>query len=83
MDKITVKQKELIDAEFMAIPFVADIFMEEVQIGCFSEIKRKSFPKTLELAKKFKLYVIGISTLKKRRLQSKSRERGTRNFRKD
>jgi len=83
MDKITEKQRRLINAEFLAIPYIADQFIEELGIGCFSEIERKKFWKTLELARQFREYALNISTLKHKRIQSKSRESGKREFRKD
>jgi len=76
MGKITKKQLLKINAEFLSIPYIGDLFIEELGIDCFSDIKREKFIQTLELARQFREYAIGLSVLKRRRLQSKSRERG-------
>ena len=65
-------------AEFIAVPFMADIFMEELGIGCFSEINSCKYHDFVTLARQFREYTIGISVIKNRRLQSKSRESGRR-----
>ena len=74
MEKISKSQLMEIDAEFLAIPYVADLFIEELGVDCFSDITRSKFSKTLSLARQFREYAINISSLKKKRLQSKSRE---------
>jgi hypothetical protein len=83
MDKITKKQKIILDAEFLAVPYLADQFIEELKIDCFSDIEQKKFCKMLKLARQFREYALGISTFKRKRLQSDSRHSGRREFRKD
>jgi len=83
MPTITKRQRTMLDAEFLAAPYLADAFIDELKIGCFSEIKRKNFWKALQLAQQYRDYAISMSTYREKRLQSKSSERGRRERRKD
>lgn len=78
MKTITKNQLMEINAEFLATPYLADQFIEELELVCFSEVPIDKFDEMLQLARQFREYAIGISELKKKRLQSKSRESGRR-----
>lgn len=78
---LSERQLREIHAEFMAIPFVADVFSEEIGMD-IADIPKDQFRQYLKLAKKFRELACEFASVKSSRLQSKSRERGSIRMRK-
>ena len=76
MRRITKEQCIEINAELLAIPYVADQLLDEIGIDDIRDVKTSQFRSVLALAKKFRDYACKLAELKKSRIQSTSRMSG-------